>query len=199
MARNPPACPAEKRSLGENIVNDRRIPNPAQVRTAAHGDRNVTPFHCFEISPGNFASEPNVCSHCYSVPYMKIPANNQVILIIDFGGISGEIVLRWIPQDFILIINQHRLRWWFVAWQHQTNIVPVLCCHVARVSWWRLHAMPYWWCWCPALILQGCKQAIMLLAFKIHRFLSALTVDFNYLLLFNVKEPLMLQGPKGHQ
>ena len=27
------------------------------------------------------AGESNVCSHCYSVPYMKIPANNQVILL----------------------------------------------------------------------------------------------------------------------
>ena len=26
------------------------------------------------------AGEPTICSHCYSVPYMKIPANNQVIL-----------------------------------------------------------------------------------------------------------------------
>ena len=26
------------------------------------------------------AGEPTICSHCYSVPYMKIPANNQVLL-----------------------------------------------------------------------------------------------------------------------
>ena len=25
------------------------------------------------------AGEPTICSHCYSVPYMKIPANNQVL------------------------------------------------------------------------------------------------------------------------
>ena len=29
------------------------------------------------------ASEPNVCSHCYSVRYMKITANNQVIMWCD--------------------------------------------------------------------------------------------------------------------
>ena len=32
MARNPPTCPAEKRSLGENLVNDGRMWCSAQVR-----------------------------------------------------------------------------------------------------------------------------------------------------------------------
>ena len=38
-----------------------------------------TQFHCVKFRLGS-AGEPTLCSHCYSVPYMKIPANNQVIL-----------------------------------------------------------------------------------------------------------------------
>ena len=76
MASNPPACPAEKRSLGENLVNDRRMPCSAQVGLCTEPGMwlNV----CYEIHLGS-AGKPNVCSHCFSVPYMKIPANNQVI------------------------------------------------------------------------------------------------------------------------
>ena len=50
MARNPPTCPAEKRSLGENLVNDRWIQCSAQVRmgSGAEGDS----ISLFEISPG---------------------------------------------------------------------------------------------------------------------------------------------------
>ena len=49
VARNPPTCPAEKRSLGENLVNDRWIECSAQVRlcTERKGDSIL-----FEISPG---------------------------------------------------------------------------------------------------------------------------------------------------
>ena len=36
-------------------------------------------FNCLKFRLGS-AGEPTVCSHCYPVPYMKIPANNQVIL-----------------------------------------------------------------------------------------------------------------------
>ena len=75
MARNPPTCPAEKRSLGENLVNDGQMWCSAQVRLRkdARGDS----ISLCEISAG----EPTICSHCYSVPYMKIPANNQVFFI----------------------------------------------------------------------------------------------------------------------
>ena len=45
----------------------------------AHGSRNRTQFFVLKFRLGS-ANEPNVSSHCYSVPYMKIPANNQVIL-----------------------------------------------------------------------------------------------------------------------
>ena len=76
VARNPPACPAEKRSLGENLVNVRR--NPAQVRLRTENGMRLI-FIVWKICLGS-ASEPNICSHCYSVPYMKIPAKNQVIL-----------------------------------------------------------------------------------------------------------------------
>ena len=37
-----------------------------------------TQFHCVKFRLGS-AGEQTICSHCYSVPYMKIPANNQVI------------------------------------------------------------------------------------------------------------------------
>ena len=75
MARNPPACPAEKRSLGENLVNVRW--NPAQLRLRTKNGMRLN-FIVWKLHLGS-ASEPNVCSHCYSVPYMKIPAKNQVI------------------------------------------------------------------------------------------------------------------------
>ena len=35
-----------------------------------------TQFHCLKFHLGS-AGEPTVCSHWYSVPYMKIPANNH--------------------------------------------------------------------------------------------------------------------------
>ena len=50
VARNPPTCPAEKRSLAENLMNDRWIECSAQVRlrTEWKGDS----ISLFEISPG---------------------------------------------------------------------------------------------------------------------------------------------------
>ena len=45
----------------------------------AHGAEKGTQFHCLKFHLGS-AGEPTICSHCYSDPYMKIPANNQVIL-----------------------------------------------------------------------------------------------------------------------
>ena len=68
MAKNPPACPAEKRSLGENLVNVRR--NPAQVRLHTENGMQLN-FIVWKLRLGS-ASEPNVCSHWYSVPYMKM-------------------------------------------------------------------------------------------------------------------------------
>ena len=51
VARNPPACLAEKRSLGENLVTDRRMPCSAQVRLCTEAGMWLH-FDCFEISPG---------------------------------------------------------------------------------------------------------------------------------------------------
>ena len=39
-----------------------------------------TQFLCVKFRLGS-AGEPTICSHCYSVPYMKIPANNQVFIM----------------------------------------------------------------------------------------------------------------------
>ena len=50
MARNPPPCPAEKRSLGENLVNDRWTWCSAKVRLLA--ERKGDSISLFEISPG---------------------------------------------------------------------------------------------------------------------------------------------------
>ena len=85
VARNPPTCPVEKRSLGENLVNDRWIQCSAQVRLLA--EWKGTQFHCLKFRLGS-AGEPTICSHCYSVPYMKIPANNQVILTVVRLGLT---------------------------------------------------------------------------------------------------------------
>ena len=96
MAKNPPACPAEKRSLGENLVNDRR--NPAQLRLRAENGMSLN-FIVLKFRLGS-PSEPNVCSHCYSVPYMKISAKNQVML-------SG----KWRPFGFDLNVLTLELGW----------------------------------------------------------------------------------------
>ena len=51
-----------------------------------------TQFHCLKFCLGS-AGEPTICSHCYSVPYMKIPANNEVILLgnklVDHSAVLG--------------------------------------------------------------------------------------------------------------
>ena len=48
---------------------------------AAHGSWNVTQFHCFEISPGiGLWAECMQPLLLRSITYMKMPANNQVIL-----------------------------------------------------------------------------------------------------------------------
>ena len=80
MARNPPTYPAVKRSLDENLVNERRIWCSAQVRLLV--DRKGDSISLFEIRLGS-AGEPTICSHCYSVPYMKKTANNQVMLLLE--------------------------------------------------------------------------------------------------------------------
>ena len=59
MARNPPACPAEKRLLGENLVNVRQ--NPAQVRLRTENGMRLN-FIVWKFRLGS-ASEPNVWSH----------------------------------------------------------------------------------------------------------------------------------------
>ena len=78
-AQEPTCLPAESRSLGKNLVNDRRIACSAQVRKYTE-NRMWLNFIGLKFGLGS-ASKPIVCSHCYSVPYMKIPANNQVILL----------------------------------------------------------------------------------------------------------------------
>ena len=50
MARNPPTCPAEKRSLGKNLVNDLGMWCSAQVRLRM--DRVGDSISLCEISPG---------------------------------------------------------------------------------------------------------------------------------------------------
>ena len=50
MARNPPSCPAEKRSLGENLVNDGRMWCSAQVQLLM--DVREDSISLCEISPG---------------------------------------------------------------------------------------------------------------------------------------------------
>ena len=50
MARNPPTCPVEKRSLGENLVNDGRMWCSAQVRLRK--DVRGDSISLYEISPG---------------------------------------------------------------------------------------------------------------------------------------------------
>ena len=93
MARNPPACPDEKRSLGENLVNNRWIPCSAQVRLPRKPEcDSISIVLKFRLGS---AGEPNLCSHCYCVPYMKRPANNQVI----------DINLSVIDMDFLYQFN----------------------------------------------------------------------------------------------
>ena len=64
-----------------------------------------TQFLCVKFRLGS-AGEPTICSHCYSVPYMKIPANNQVFFAhlatgrgINAKDPSGLDSDRWIPHS----------------------------------------------------------------------------------------------------
>ena len=84
VARNPPTCPTEKRSLGENLVNDGRMWCSAQVRID-----KWTQFHCVKFRLES-AGEPTICSHCYSVPYMKIPVNNQVMFMFSLKNLARK-------------------------------------------------------------------------------------------------------------
>ena len=68
-----------------------------------------TQFLCVKFRLGS-AGEPTICSHCYSVPYMKIPANNQVLVI---HWMKYILIAMWttdtlvIPTDFFqLKINE---------------------------------------------------------------------------------------------
>ena len=118
MARNPPTCPAEKRSVGENLVNDGQMWCSAQVRLRM--DVREDSISLCEISP---------LSHCYSIPYMKIPANNQVFLVNfsclvscifkvtssyfffswQLAGSLAEVLsdkkLEGVTEDYLLLIN----------------------------------------------------------------------------------------------
>ena len=51
VARNPPTCPAGKRSLGENLVTDRWMSCYTQVRLCTEAGKGLD-FVCFEISSG---------------------------------------------------------------------------------------------------------------------------------------------------
>ena len=55
MARNPPTCPAEKRLLGENLVNDWGMWCSALVWLRM--DVKGTQFHCVKFRLGS-AGEP---------------------------------------------------------------------------------------------------------------------------------------------
>ena len=96
VAKNLPTCPAEKRSLGENLVTDVQMPCSTQERLCTEGGRGLN-FLCFENFDLGLADEPNICSHCYSMPYMKIPANNQVIIM----GMQIDIWIHLIVESCI--------------------------------------------------------------------------------------------------
>ena len=72
---------APRHCNGENLVTDERMPCSAQVwlRMEARRGPNFLLFWNFRLGS---ASEPNICSHCYSMPYMKRQANNQVIFML---------------------------------------------------------------------------------------------------------------------
>ena len=66
---------------GENLVTDEQMSCSAQVwlRMEARRGPNFLLFWNFRLGS---ASAPNICSRCYSMPYMKRPANNQVIFML---------------------------------------------------------------------------------------------------------------------
>ena len=86
MARNPPTCPTEKRSLGENLVTDKRMTCSAHVRLRTKAGRGLN-FLCYKHFRLGLAGEPNICSHCYDDLYMKMPANNQATLLARPGQV----------------------------------------------------------------------------------------------------------------
>ena len=66
------------------------------------------------------AGEPNVCSHCYSVPYMKIPANTHVI----FSPFQLPRCMRYRGTIWRAIVRSRLLCWELV--QYKDAILPIL-------------------------------------------------------------------------
>ena len=99
-----------------------------------------TQFLCVKFRLGS-AGEPTICSHCYSVAYMKIPANNQVLFMqITFSNAFSlmkidefQLKFHW---NFLLRVKltivQHQFRLWLGTGQVTS------------------HCLNQWWldCWC---------------------------------------------------
>ena len=66
-----------------------------------------TQFLCVKYHLGS-AGEPTICSHCYSVPYMKIPANNQVFFM--FLRFHNSLTLGRCGSNFRSVISEHMLQ-----------------------------------------------------------------------------------------
>ena len=68
-------------SLGENLVRiGRKTARVAQVQLHTE-DGSSCKIHLFWNFRLGSAAEANICSHCYSVSYMKIPAIDEVIFL----------------------------------------------------------------------------------------------------------------------
>ena len=73
-------APLLKMWLKVQSVHQHWIANPNITARDLHRLLGMLVFMAALVRLGS-AGEPTICSHCYSVPYMKIPANNQVLII----------------------------------------------------------------------------------------------------------------------
>ena len=90
-------------------------------------------FLCVKFRLG-LAGEPTICSHCYSVPYMKIPANNQVFFK---------------KSVYLMYFN-----WWSLG----SLIMYMFCVNFGAMYWrktvgWNHHALSWNWCKNSAIII----------------------------------------------
>ena len=108
VAENPPTISAKEEiawnmSLGENLERTQGgSPQEPHRWSCVLKTKLVAKILCYVIFCLRSAGEPNVCSYCYSMPYMKIPAINQVILSQNNAFTIHQIMIQQCLKNLIL-------------------------------------------------------------------------------------------------
>ena len=138
MARNPPTCPAEKRSLGKNL--DRWVDAMLCAGAVVHGSWKKSQFPFVVQFRLGSAGVPNICSPCYTMPYMKIPANNQVIFVIYIMIVMHNEICRCgyhnVSCDwFNMVETQLIMSWRVFSYLKPSRFWQNLYCTLFYVIW----------------------------------------------------------------